>query len=185
MLRSLVGSEMCIRDSVIPGRAPRSDWLPIEQTKFQMELPDADQISELCLFLTGEVPASMGLAIYWSLAPDHDQFALLGAITVHRPSDVFRVAWSKQGLPPGTAARLGVSVEPLQALAQMEVPLSSADNAREFTQGLARDLFHYLQSHDHTIGPEWTAVLDKWYQRVEGKLVHDPMFWKPHRRADD
>ena len=170
---------------VVPGRAARADWAQMDATKFQMDMPNAEVISEVCLFLTGEIPSTMGLAIYWSLAPQHDKFTLLGAITVHRPSDVFRVTWSKEDLPQGTVARLGVSVEPLESLAQMPTPVAAADNAREFTQGLAKDLFHYLQSHDHMIGPEWTGVLDKWYKRVESKLAHDPMFWKMHKPLDE
>eukprot|EP00656_Telonema_subtile_P011901 TRINITY_DN15946_c0_g1_i3.p1 TRINITY_DN15946_c0_g1~~TRINITY_DN15946_c0_g1_i3.p1 ORF type:complete len:162 (-),score=17.54 TRINITY_DN15946_c0_g1_i3:67-552(-) len=120
---------------VIPGRPARGDWAQVETTKFQMDLPLAEQVSELCIFLTGEMAPNMGLAIYWSLSPDHDQFSLLGAITVHRPSDVFRVTWSKQSLPEGTVARLGVSVEPLETIALLEPPVSHADNSREFTQG--------------------------------------------------
>jgi len=156
----------------------------IDAVKFQMELPLAEQLSELCIFLTGDVPDNMGFAIYWSISPQFNDFSLLGAITRHRPSDVFRVTWSKQGLPANSIARLGISVEPLEQLAQLQPPLTAADNAREFTQGLARDLFHYLQSHDETIGPQWTAVLDKWYLRVEHKLLLDPMFWKKSKQAD-
>jgi len=74
--------------------------------------------------------------------------------------------------------RLGVSLESLDVLAMQKPPVSVADNARNFTQGIAMDLFNYLQSHSDQLGAAWQGILDKWYKRVEEKLAIDPMFWR-------
>ena len=63
-------------------------------------------------------------------------------------------------------------------LAAQKPPVSPAENARNFTKGIAMDLFNFLQSHSDVLGQAWQGILDKWYKRVEEKLQHDPMFWR-------
>lgn len=165
---------------VIPGRPLRVDWVQVDATKWTMEIPNAELISELCVFIAdlSQIPPHLGAGIHASLPPTYDAWELVGAVTVHRPSDVFRVAWSKRELPPNTPIRLGLSLEPLETLAMQKPPLAAAENARNFTKGIAMDLFNFLQSHSDQIGPVWQNVLDKWFKRVEEKLQHDPMFWR-------
>ena len=125
-----------------------------------------------------QVAPGVGFGLHVALPPTYSDFEMIGALTVHRPSDIFRVAWSRRELPANTTVRLGVSMESLEALAAQHPTVSAADNARNFTKGIAMDLFNYLQSHSDTLGAVWQGILDKWFKRVEEKLAIDPMFWR-------
>jgi len=84
----------------------------------------ADSLAPLCLstFYKNVQPLSlpgMGMSCYIT-GPPFEQWHFIGAITNESPSGVFRVRWPKDEAAP-TAARLGISIEPLQQIEAQQV----------------------------------------------------------------
>jgi protein Hikeshi len=125
---------------IIPGRAVRTDFAPIDATgmKFAVTLTCPGDIpqpiaatTELVLFWTQSTnafPPGQGVLCYWQIASvasngaaEATGFQLLGAITADSPSRVFQTGWSEHeelmdisrpGAPPVNVT-IALSVEPL------------------------------------------------------------------------
>lgn len=128
-------------------------------------------------------------------------FELLGALTPSKTSGVFRTGWASheallsllQSLSspsslipaPGITVTLGVSIEPLENIANLNISEGGVDDRKNVGKKIALDLYNFLQSFDDGGGNARTAgwmtvptnVFDRWYRRFEGKIVRDPNFF--------
>nr|XP_019966834.1 PREDICTED: protein Hikeshi [Paralichthys olivaceus] len=196
---------------LVAGRLVQTDAVQVAPDKFVFNLPDFDNVNHVVVFMLGTVPfpAGMGGAVYFSF-PDPGGggpvWQLLGFITNDKPSAIFKIS----GLKPGdrgtgpqpfgsmaassaapSVAQVGVSVEPLEQLAQ-EIPVSSAavssvDSFLQFTQKMLDSLYNFCSSfavsqeqmtpnRTETFIPS-TCVL-RWYENFQRRMAQNPNFWK-------
>ncbi|TSK17776.1 Polycomb protein eed [Bagarius yarrelli] len=131
----------------------QTDAQQVAGDKFVFNLPDYENVNHVVVFMLGTVPfpAGMGGAVYFSFPdPSVGQvWQLLGFITNEKPSAIFKISGLKAGeggthpfgmmAAPQAAsvAQVGVSVEPLDQLAQ-QTPVSNAtvSTVDSFTQGV-------------------------------------------------
>mmetsp|Transcript_253 Transcript_253/g.556 ORF Transcript_253/g.556 Transcript_253/m.556 type:complete len:91 (+) Transcript_253:424-696(+) len=80
----------------------------------------------------------------------------------------------------GASAQIGISIEPVSALAQKEGARLGAKE--EFAKRVAMDLFRFLESFNAgtVVGPDQLVVpanfLDRWFQKFQNKFRRDPDF---------
>ena len=90
-----------------------------------------------------------------------------------------------------TGAQIGISIEPLDQLAQ-QTPTShstpsSLNSFVEYTQKMLENFFNYASSFaitqaQMTPNPSESFVplnvVQRWYENYQRKMTHDPNFWK-------
>lgn len=193
---------------IVAGRLVQTEPVQVAGDKFVFNLPDFEQVNHVVVFMLGTVPfpAGMGGAVYFSFpdpASGNAVWQLLGFITNDKPSAIYKIS----GLKPGeggahpfgviatststTAAQVGVSVEPLEQLAQQSPVLSSAvssvDSFLQFSQKMLESLYNFCASFavsqaqmvpnpSETFIPS-SCVL-KWYENFQRRLAQNPNFWK-------
>lgn len=193
---------------IVAGRLVQTDPVPVAGDKFVFNLPDFEQVNHVVVFMLGTVPfpVGMGGAVYFSF-PDPASggavWQLLGFITNDKPSAIFKISGLKPGeggahpfggMAPNsssTVAQVGVSVEPLQQLAQQSPVSSSAvssvDSFLQFTQKMLDNLYNYAASFAVTQAqmvpnPSETFIPSscvlKWYENFQRRLAQNPNFWK-------
>ena len=154
----------------------QTDFGQVENNKFLITIPEADNINHLVVFMTGSCPLPDGTAgaVYFSfpdpLAPP--TWYYLGYISNQKPSAIFKITKLKQMATNGNmgdggmgfgliqpiishVAQIGISVEPQNTVLQ----LTSADPSvnvtgsgsqlskfEEFTNKAAENLFNYCSS---------------------------------------
>lgn len=107
--------------------------MQIGETQFVMNIPDADSINHILVFLTNPLPMGMASSVYFSW-PDPNaapNWLLLGFVTNTKPSALFKISKLKKlnDLDPaqtsvfGTQpishnAQIGLSIEPEVAVIQ-------------------------------------------------------------------
>jgi hypothetical protein len=101
--------------------------------------------------------------------PPFAEWHFIGAITNESPSGVFRVRWPQNEAAP-TAARLGISIEPLQQIESQQATLPSTELV-DFGKFVAKDLWNYLESFEvmHQHGQFLLSLFDKWMKRFEDR----------------
>ncbi|XP_024912067.1 protein Hikeshi [Cynoglossus semilaevis] len=194
---------------VVAGRLVQTDAVQVAADKFVFDLPDYENVNHVVVFMLGTVPfpAGMGGAVYFCFpnpgGGDGPVWQLLGFITNDKPSAIFKISGLKlaeggtPAQPFGTAAttscmaQLGVSVEPLQHLAQ-QVPVSSAtvstvDSFHLFTHKMLDNLYNYASSFavsqaQMTPNPSETFIpsscVRRWYENFQRRMSQNPNFWK-------
>lgn len=95
------------------------------------------------------------------------------------------------GVPSSHTAQIGISVEPLDQIAQ-QTPVensqaSTVNTMAEFSTKMCEGLFNYVSSFavrqaEMTPNPSETFVpfgaIQKWYETFQRRLTQNPNFWK-------
>eukprot|EP00277_Geminigera_cryophila_P012343 CAMPEP_0179443846 /NCGR_PEP_ID=MMETSP0799-20121207/27310_1 /TAXON_ID=46947 /ORGANISM="Geminigera cryophila, Strain CCMP2564" /LENGTH=164 /DNA_ID=CAMNT_0021230333 /DNA_START=113 /DNA_END=604 /DNA_ORIENTATION=+ len=149
---------------LVPGRPPQySDcFQQIEAAKWSIDIENSQQIRDVVVFLSQPLSLpGMGMSCYIT-GPPFEQWHFIGAITNESPSGVFRVRWPKDEAAP-TAARLGISIEPLQQIEAQQATIPSSELV-DFGKFVAKDLWNYLESFEvmHQHGQFLLSLFDKW-----------------------
>ncbi|ELU03246.1 hypothetical protein CAPTEDRAFT_191635 [Capitella teleta] len=182
----------------------QTDFQQVSETHCLFNIPDADNINHIVVFMTGQTPFpdGMGGAVYFSWAgPEGTSWHLLGHISNNKPSAIFKVSSLKKGegstvTPFATygvnhAAQIGISAEPLDQLsghtpAANTVP-SAAESFTEFSKRMLENFYNYASSFaitqaQMTPTPSQTYVplstLTSWFSNFERKLQQNPYFWR-------
>ncbi|EKX47170.1 hypothetical protein GUITHDRAFT_107080 [Guillardia theta CCMP2712] len=164
---------------LVPGRPPQysDSFQQIEPAKWSIDIDNSQQIRDVVVFLTQPLTvAGMGLSCYIT-GPPFEKWHFIGALTNECPSGVFRVRWPPdEGAP--TAARLGVSIESLDLIAQQQASLPGTELV-DFGKSVAKDLWNYLTSFEimHQQGQFLLQYFDAWMKRFEEKCKRDPFWW--------
>ncbi|XP_031571298.1 protein Hikeshi-like [Actinia tenebrosa] len=191
---------------VVCGRLVQTDAQQVGPTQVVFNLPDADSIQHIVIFLTGAVPFpdNMGGAVYYCFpSPQGQSWQLLGFISNAKPSAIFKISKAKPEdvvsnpfslnvqQQDHTMAQIGISIEPLTQLAQ-QTPVANATPTTlntfvQFTQKMMESFVNYASSFSitqtqMTPNPSESfipmSVVQKWYLSFERKLACDPNFWK-------
>lgn len=160
-------------------------FTPVGGGRFTTVVAQPAVVPEISAFLLPAFQPAMaqglGLSVYW--CKDGANWQLLGSLSAHKPSDIFRTGWPQDAELTGCpAVQLGVAVE---SLAQIQT--SAGHGSQEVggrlqvAKSVAQNLFQYMESftqrHQQN-GQEWlilpTDCLSKWLQRFERKLRLDP-----------
>lgn len=171
-----------------------------------INVPDADNVNHIVVFLTGTVPFPDGTggAVYFSWpdsnAPPNWQF--LGYISNLKPSAIFKISTLKKNHEFENSnvgifgvgkishvAQIGVSVEPLAVIEQQAatVAATTANSFLEFVQKMLTSFVNYVTSFSVTqaqMTPNPTenfvplSTLQGWYETFERRLQQNPNFWK-------
>ncbi|XP_077587323.1 protein Hikeshi isoform X1 [Stigmatopora nigra] len=192
---------------LVAGRLVQTNAVQVASDKFVFDLPEYEKVNHVVVFMLGTVPFpdGMGGAVYFSF-PDPESggsvWQLLGFIANDKPSAIFKISGLKTGQggahPFGAVAsatpsmaQIGVSVEPLEQLAQ-QTPVSgaaasTADTLRLFTQKMLDSLYNFASSFAVTQGqmtpnPSESFVpascILKWYDNFQRRMNQNPNFWK-------
>lgn len=198
---------------LIPGGVVRTDFSPSDSsgTKFTLVLSgisgkDIASVSELVFFLLPGItlPPDHGALLFWQVvstpssnvmsstpfsaaggAATTTDFELVGAITNHKPSGVFRTGWATNetlstaiNAPSSTITiNLGVSIEPISTIDNMGM---MHDRTTHVAMKIAMDLFNYMQSFNTGSGGDMIVpnnIFDRWMTRFESKTRVDPNFF--------
>jgi len=190
---------------IVPGTPVITQFSQVDATKFSLTLPCdgtripiPSMIREIVFFLTDPslIPANHGIMIYWqitanSVAPTATGFALLGAVSMDRPSAVFQTGWSENsqvadllstGAP--TTITFGVSLEPLGNMQNVGALQTKVEQSKlHVARQIAGDLFRFMQSFD-TGGAAASGsmvvpnnIFDRWFRRFENRFQRDPNFF--------
>ncbi|KAI0080465.1 DUF775-domain-containing protein [Panus rudis PR-1116 ss-1] len=160
---------------VVAGRPIQTDLRQIDETHAIFELPSAEQINHVCVFLLGTVPFPDGFGATVHFFWPGKGFQLLGMLSNEKPSAIFRLrgTYSDQSTrahmfsgastpigetPPegSVTAILGIAVEPLPAIMEEMATLPSAVATKSNMPGamdptvlaerIVKHLFNYLSS---------------------------------------
>lgn len=99
---------------VIPGRPLITEFQPINATKAVAIIEQPCTVTEITFFLlpTSPIPAGYGAMIYYAIPPFQNWNAL-GAISLEKPSGIFRTGWSTdEEVRIQPFVQIGVSLEP-------------------------------------------------------------------------
>ncbi|CAN9501937.1 unnamed protein product [Ophioblennius macclurei] len=198
---------------LVAGRLVQTDAAQVAADKFVFSLQDYEKVNHVVVFMLGTVPfpAGTGGAVYFSFpdpASGGPVWQLLGFITNDKPSAIFKISGLRaaedgsaraaanpfgtvQSAACGTVAQVGVSVEPLEQLAQ-QIPaagaaVSSVDSFLHFTQKMLDSLYNFASSFavsqaQMTPNPTETFIPSscvlKWYENFQRRLSQNPNFWK-------
>merc|ERR1712243_68578 len=81
---------------IVSGRLVSTKWEQASPTNFIAEIPEADSVNHVVVFLSGQVPFPEGIggAVYfsWPQSEGGQSWQLLGTISNSKPSAIFRVA---------------------------------------------------------------------------------------------
>ena len=198
---------------LIPGGVVRTDFSPSDAsgTKFTLALSgisgkDIASVSELVFFLLPGIPLppDHGAMLFWQVVSTPSpntmsstpfstggtttttDFELVGAITNHKPSGVFRTGWATNetlsnafNAPSSSTItiNLGVSIEPISTIDNMGM---MNDRTTHVAMKIAMDLFNYMQSFNTGSGGNMIVpnnIFDRWMSRFESKTRLDPNFF--------
>ncbi|XP_014487927.1 PREDICTED: protein OPI10 homolog [Dinoponera quadriceps] len=191
---------------LVAGRLAQTDFQQIGENQFLINVPDADNINHIVVFLTGIVPFpdGMGGAVYFSWpdpsAPPNWQF--LGYISNVKPSAIFKISTLKKNHEFENSnvgifgigkishmAQIGVSVEPLAVIEQQAATLATimTNNSIEFAEKMLTNFMNYVTSFLVTqaqvvLNPTENFVplssVQGWYETFQRRLQQNPKFWK-------
>ncbi|XP_032676528.1 protein OPI10 homolog [Odontomachus brunneus] len=191
---------------LVAGRLVQTNFQQVGENQFLTNVPDADNINHIVVFLTGTVPFpdGMGGAVYFSWpdpsAPPNWQF--LGYISNIKPSAIFKISTLKKnhefensnlgifGIGKiSHVAQIGVSVEPLIVIEQQAATLAATttNNSIEFAGKMLTSFMNYVTSFSVTqaqMTPNPTenfvplSSVQGWYETFQRRLQHNSKFWK-------
>lgn len=173
---------------VASGRPVVFNFQPVGENRFMTLVDQPVIVPEISVFLLPAFQAAMqhgmGLSVYW--CKDGSNWQLLGSLSAHKPSDVFRTGWPEDPeLAQVATVQVGVAVE---SLAQIHTSTGHGANEvgsrLQVAKKIAENLFQYMESftqRHQANGKEWlilpTDCLSKWIQRFQRKLTLDPQFF--------
>lgn len=191
---------------IVSGRLVQTDFQQITESQFLINIPEADNVNHVVVFLTGTVPFPdrMAGAVYFSW-PDSNappNWQLLGYISNTKPSAIFKISQLKKldemasngatnvfgsNLPISHIAQIGVSIEPEASLLQQTPATTSTDTYYQFGQKMIQNFFNFVSSFSVTQSqmvpnPSETFVplstVQTWFTNFERRLQQNPNFWK-------
>jgi len=156
---------------IASGRLVATNWEQISPTNCAIELPEAESVNHIVVFLTGQTPFPEGVggAVYFawpSVNGGPPTWQLLGNITNQKPSAIFRIGRLKKDEAGQTGSNMagllghrpqnhvnalvGISVEPLNVI-EGQTPAAQTEAANvstfvEFSQKMLENLFNYAAS---------------------------------------
>eukprot|EP01038_Epipyxis_sp_PR26KG_P016895 gene16895-23181_t len=169
---------------LIPGRHIITDFQAVDNTKAISIIESPQLVSELSFFMlpSTPIPPGYGAILYYSLPP-FTEWTLLGSVDPSKPSGIFRTGWTtNEQVVNSPVVQLGVSIEPLDTIQNLEITNSGVEDRFAFAHKIAVDLFQYMASfstgssttNDMMVVP--MNIFDKWMQRFERKYQLDPNF---------
>ncbi|KAI8783467.1 hypothetical protein BgiMline_023652 [Biomphalaria glabrata] len=194
---------------IVSGRLVQTDFHPVNETQFLFNIPEADNINHVVIFMTGQTPFpdGLGAAVYFSWPrPEGPVWTLLGHISNQKPSAIYKISSLKtadsdddnqihfgdMSHQQSHLAQVGISVEPLDQLAQ-QVPASQVSVSgavptfMEFATKMLENFFNFSSSFAVTQSqmvpnPTETFVplstLKNWFENFQRRLQQNPYFWK-------
>ncbi|ESO04809.1 hypothetical protein HELRODRAFT_78723 [Helobdella robusta] len=191
---------------LVTGRLVQTEFQQISETQFVFNIPDADNVNHIVVFLTGLIafPPGTGGAVYFSWpSQDGPAWVLLGHIFNEKPSAIFKVANLKKAdnghqHPFGVIEnhvshmmQVGISIESLEVMSQQTCiqgsEASKASSFDEFCRKMLENFFNFASSFAVTQSqmvpaPSETfipaSVLQQWYTNFQRRLQQTPNFWK-------
>eukprot|EP00349_Pseudokeronopsis_sp_Brazil_P002159 CAMPEP_0202964564 /NCGR_PEP_ID=MMETSP1396-20130829/8645_1 /ASSEMBLY_ACC=CAM_ASM_000872 /TAXON_ID= /ORGANISM="Pseudokeronopsis sp., Strain Brazil" /LENGTH=183 /DNA_ID=CAMNT_0049686759 /DNA_START=128 /DNA_END=679 /DNA_ORIENTATION=- len=169
---------------VIPGRPVITDFQVLDSTKAITLVESPQMVSELTFFLlpTTTIPPGYGAILYYSLPP-FQEWSLIGSIDLSKPSGAFRTGWvANEEIQSCPVLQLGVSLEPLETIKNLELVGSGVEDRFTFAHKIAQDLFQYMASFSTGDAASQGMmvvpmnVFDRWMERFERKFRIDPNF---------
>ncbi|MFH4982531.1 hypothetical protein AB6A40_009240 [Gnathostoma spinigerum] len=153
---------------IVAGRLLQANFVQASETEFVTEVPDANTINHVVVFLTGVQPFPEGLGgsvfVGWPQDSGVMNWYYLGFICNSKPSAIFRVAqlhkldtfdesvFSSMAMPTGghSSAQIGISVEQLSVISS-RVPAGGTTPSQqaalvEFSQKMLENFVNYAQS---------------------------------------
>lgn len=192
---------------IISGRLVQTDFQPIDDSKFLINIPEADNINYIVTFLTGSSPLPLGTAaaVYWSWPDPHNpsRWQFLGFISNSKPSAIFKISQLKKlheleqqetimqfgSDAISHIAQVGISIEPEVSILQ-QIPTIASENVStyfEFGKKMLENFMNYASSFTITQAqmlpnPSETYVplstLTTWFTNFQRRLEQNPNFWK-------
>ncbi|KAH0605577.1 uncharacterized protein H6S33_004799 [Morchella sextelata] len=193
--------------AICAGRAVQTNIQAVSDTQFIFHLPSPSTINHLVVFLLPEaaalLPPTHGATVHIQFP--NRPFQLLGAISLSKPSAIFRLrstagaAQSTEGadgMMDGAAALavdegeaiLGISVEPLESVQAQVAALEGALVVKSsmgpppttvLARRIIKDAFNFLSSFA-TGSPSGDVVplksFQDWWVKFEKKIEYDPTF---------
>ncbi|ORX52537.1 hypothetical protein BCR36DRAFT_582485 [Piromyces finnis] len=189
---------------IVAGRLIQTDVKQVDSNKYVFELPQAQDINHIVVFMTGTMPFPDGYAatvhFYWPQPiPD---WRLLGMLSNDKPSAIFKLANAKSipsdspfGGPMmgGVSAELGISIEPIdQVIAQIQSSeaviasskASTMANAEKITTKIIENLYNYCSSFSSSLltnerGEQFfpLKVIQDWHNNTLRKVKTNPNYF--------
>ncbi|EEB05570.1 inositol metabolism protein Opi10 [Schizosaccharomyces japonicus yFS275] len=190
--------------AICAGRLVQTNLQQISENQFLFVLENAESINHIVVFVlpTSPFPNGFGAKVYFQW-PDKP-FQYLGYLTNEKPSAIFRlkntVQQFTQGAGPvsGITASLGISVEPLESIAQ-EAMASSSSTAlakpaappSSIAERILKNLYNFLASFAVSNLPPYATglgdlrpndtyvplrVFQDWHAKFLSKLTNNPNF---------
>ncbi|KAJ2663756.1 hypothetical protein IW148_002314 [Coemansia sp. RSA 1199] len=106
---------------IVAGRLVQTNLQQVDVNKYVFELPEAQTINHIVVFLLGTNPFEPGYAATVHLLWPNKSWQLLGMLSNDKPSAIFRLkatSGSENTDMVGPTAELGISIEPIQAIEQ-------------------------------------------------------------------
>lgn len=98
---------------VVPGRPAVFEFQAIDATKAITIIQQPSTVTEITFFLlpSSPIPAGYGAILYYAVPP-FTNWEVLGAVSINKPSGIFRTGWStKEDLVGCPVVQLGVALE--------------------------------------------------------------------------
>nr|CAG4652153.1 EOG090X0D82 [Triops cancriformis] len=188
---------------IVSGRLVQTDFQLVGNAQFLINIPEADRINHLVVFLTGSqpLPEGMGAAVYFSW-PDPTSpptFQYLGFINNAKPSAIFKIAKLKIDSETNASgvvsfgslsshhAQIGISVEPMERVADLSPAPTTEPTSipafAEFAEKMIESLYNYAMSFGISV-PNSSDVmipasaLTNWYKTFRQRFEKNPYFWR-------
>ncbi|KAF0299423.1 Protein OPI10 [Amphibalanus amphitrite] len=190
---------------IVAGRLVSTDFQAVDETHFVINVPEADNIRHIIVFLTGSQPlpdnTAAGVYFSWPEPNSPPTWIYLGFLSNSKPSAVFKVASLKHGsgaatVPSGLVqqfshnAQVGIAVEPevqVAGLTPAAAEPSTVPSFVEFVQKMLQNFVNYATSFSVTpaqmaVAPNESyvplSVVQRWYDNFQRRLEMNPNFWK-------
>ncbi|KAH9996330.1 hypothetical protein BJV77DRAFT_988688 [Russula vinacea] len=178
----------------VAGRLLQTNLQQIDETKAAFELPAAETINHISVFLLGTVPFPDGYGATVHFFWPGKGFQLLGMLSNEKPSAIFDCvvissAFSNSAQPTtgaGVTAVLGISIEPLQQiLAQVNAlpsavskPVPGPSDGAILAEKIVKHLFNYISgfvsgSSGTSLSPDSMvpmSLIARWYESFLSKV---------------
>jgi len=166
---------------VIAGRPVITDFAPVSEGRCVATVPSPADVAEVSFFLLphSPVPPTHGAVLHYTADGAHWQ--PLGAVTHAKPSGIFRTGWAmQQAMRASAAIQLGVALEPLESVRNLELADGAGHERRWLAQKIARDLYKFAASFATGGGGATLTVpanfVERWIEKFEAKCRVDPGF---------
>jgi hypothetical protein len=176
--------------------------IPADPAKFVIDIPQADSINHVVVFLTGAQPFAPGSGgqIYFSWPDPSTQVVwhLLGYISNEKPSAIFKISnlknkhatdsniassfFGQSSISSIHNAQIGISIEPIE-IVQQATTVATADPSTvstfvEFSQKMLENFVNYAASFSGDPNYISMNTVRTWYENFQRRLQVDPYFWR-------